>query len=74
MPSHQVHSAQSVYDLLRKSLSKLNPGKDETQGAYIDLMLIHAPWGGKEGRAKNWEALTRAKEEGWVRDIGVSNL
>lgn len=41
---------------------------------YIDLFLIHAPWGGQKGREANWAALARAQKEGWVRDIGVSNL
>jgi hypothetical protein len=41
---------------------------------YIDLFLIHAPWGGQKGREANWAALARAQQEGWVRDIGVSNL
>ena len=43
-------------------------------GEYIDLMLIHAPWGGAKGRSNNWRALADAKEKGWIRDIGVSNL
>ena len=37
-------------------------------------MLLHAPWGGEEGRKNNWEALATAQKEGWVKDIGVSNL
>ena len=41
---------------------------------YIDVMLIHQPRPGPEGRARAWEALGRAKSEGWVREIGVSNL
>ena len=50
------------------------PIEKEPVEPYVDLFLIHAPWGGPEGREANWEALTRAQEEGWVRDIGVSNL
>ena len=40
---------------------------------YIDLYLIHAPFGGKLGRLGAWKALTEAVEEGKVRSIGVSN-
>jgi len=70
MPTHKVYSADAVYKYLRSSLQKLDPG----DGGYIDLMLIHAAWGGQEGRANNWAALARAQKEGWVKDIGVSNL
>jgi len=40
---------------------------------YIDLILIHAPYGGREGRKGAWKALVEAQEEGKVRSIGVSN-
>ena len=70
MPTHKVHSADAVYKYLRSSVRKLDPGDN----GYIDLMLLHAAWGGKEGRANNWGALARAQREGWIKDIGVSNL
>lgn len=40
---------------------------------YIDLYLLHSPYGGKEGRLGAWKALVEAVEEGKVRSIGVSN-
>ena len=40
---------------------------------YIDLYLLHAPYGGKEGRLGAWRALVEAVEQGKVRSIGVSN-
>ncbi len=40
---------------------------------YIDLYLLHAPYGGKEGRLGAWQALVEKVEEGKVRSIGVSN-
>lgn len=40
---------------------------------YIDLYLLHAPYGGKEGRLGAWKALVEAVEKGKVRSIGVSN-
>lgn len=58
----------------------VRPGEDDEEGKedgkerWIDLLLVHAPFGGEEGRKNIWGALTRAKEEGWARDIGVSNL
>lgn len=40
---------------------------------YIDLYLLHAPYGGKQGRLGAWRALTEAVAAGKVRSIGVSN-
>lgn len=40
---------------------------------YIDLYLLHAPYGGKEGRLGAWKALVESVAEGKVRSIGVSN-
>lgn len=46
---------------------------DDRDEGYVDLFLIHSPNGGKESRRLMWLALERAKTEGKVRDIGVSN-
>lgn len=40
---------------------------------YIDLYLIHAPYGGREARLGAWRALVEAVNAGKVRSIGVSN-
>jgi diketogulonate reductase-like aldo/keto reductase len=40
---------------------------------YIDLYLLHAPYGGKEGRLGAWQALVEAVQDGKVKSIGVSN-
>jgi diketogulonate reductase-like aldo/keto reductase len=45
----------------------------ETGLDYIDLMLLHAPYGGSAGRKGAWKALVEAVEAGKVRSIGVSN-
>ncbi len=40
---------------------------------YIDLMLLHSPYGGSASRKGSWKALVEAVEAGKVRSIGVSN-
>lgn len=35
--------------------------------------LIHAPYGGKEGRNGAWRALVEAQQAGRIRSLGVSN-
>ncbi|KAL2831639.1 NADP-dependent oxidoreductase domain-containing protein [Aspergillus pseudoustus] len=55
-------SKQSIDDSLRKANTD-----------YFDLILIHAPYGGKEGRLGSWRALVEAQKAGKTRSIGVSN-
>jgi diketogulonate reductase-like aldo/keto reductase len=40
---------------------------------YVDLMLIHAPYGGRAARKGAWKALVEAQEEGKIRSLGISN-
>ncbi|KAL4922121.1 NADP-dependent oxidoreductase domain-containing protein [Aspergillus aurantiobrunneus] len=54
---------QSIEDSLKQA---------ETE--YFDLILIHAPFGGKEGRLGSWKALVEAQKAGKTRSIGVSNF
>lgn len=41
--------------------------------SYIDLFLIHSPYGGKEARLGSWRALVEAQQAGKIRSLGVSN-
>lgn len=41
---------------------------------YVDLYLLHSPYGKMEGRVGAWKALIEAVEEGKIRSIGVSNF
>ncbi|MFA5136719.1 MAG: aldo/keto reductase [Patescibacteria group bacterium] len=55
-------------DAYKRTLSNLK----ELKMDYVDLMLIHRP--PSSGAGENlWEGLIKAKSEGLVRDIGVSN-
>ncbi|KAG8802340.1 hypothetical protein FRC16_009863 [Serendipita sp. 398] len=40
---------------------------------YMDLFLIHDPLSGKERRLATWRALIKARDDGKIRSIGVSN-
>ncbi|CAD6883915.1 unnamed protein product [Tilletia controversa] len=41
---------------------------------YIDLMLVHAPDGGKDFRLASWATLVDFVKEGKIRYLGVSNF
>ncbi|SPO24751.1 related to 2,5-diketo-D-gluconic acid reductase [Ustilago trichophora] len=41
---------------------------------YFDLVLLHAPDGGKKFRLDSWATLTEMVEEGKIRSLGVSNF
>ncbi|PQE30455.1 Aldo keto reductase protein [Rutstroemia sp. NJR-2017a WRK4] len=55
------------------TVSQISKTLQETGLEYIDLMLIHAPYGGSEARKGAWKALVEAQEEGKIRSLGVSN-
>lgn len=56
-----------------KAKAQVETTLKETGLDYIDLMLIHAPYGGREARKGAWKALVEAQEEGKVRSLGISN-
>jgi diketogulonate reductase-like aldo/keto reductase len=57
----------------RGAVSQINETLKATGLDYIDLILIHAPYGGPTGRKGAWRALAEAQEAGKVRSLGVSN-
>lgn len=63
--------ALGTYESAKKALEESLAAASNL--GYIDLMLIHAPYGGKEGRLGAWKALVEAQNAGKVRSIGVSN-
>jgi len=53
--------------------SSIESSFTQTGLEYIDLYLIHAPYGGKDARNGSWRALVEAQQAGKIRSIGVSN-
>lgn len=47
---------------------------EDTGLDYIDLYLIHSPYGGQKAREGAWRALSEAQQQGLVNSIGVSNF
>lgn len=41
---------------------------------YIDLFLLHSPYGGKPARLESWRAVEDATGEGKIKSGGVSNF
>lgn len=67
----KLSSNSTHYETIRRSIQK----SVEISGlGYIDLFLLHSPYGGKEARLTSWRALEAAVDDGQVRMIGVSNF
>lgn len=60
----------SGYEAARKSIKE---SVRRSGLGYLDLYLLHSPYGGKERRLQSWRAVEDAIEEGEVRVGGVSN-
>ncbi|KAH8153027.1 uncharacterized protein LAJ45_02614 [Morchella importuna] len=60
------------YEETKKSLNNVITSNPELEG-YIDLYLIHAPYGGRTARLGEWKAMVEAHKEGKIRSLGVSN-
>ncbi|KAL2815210.1 NADP-dependent oxidoreductase domain-containing protein [Aspergillus cavernicola] len=67
----KIPPAATGYDAARQSIED---SLKKAQTEYFDLILIHAPFGGKEGRLGSWRALVEAQKAGKTRSIGVSNF
>lgn len=66
----KLASNSTSYDEVRRSI------KDSVKVSglgYVDLFLLHSPYGGKQARLTSWKALEDAIDDGEVRMGGVSN-
>ena len=63
-------ASNSSYDAARKSIKK---SVHESGLGYIDLFLLHSPYGGRQARLDSWRAVEDAIDDGEIRTGGVSN-
>jgi len=63
-------ASNSTYDAARRSIKQ---SVHACGLGYIDLFLLHSPYGGKKARLESWKAVEDAIEEGDVKTGGVSN-
>lgn len=63
-------ASNSSYDTARKAIKQ---SVKECGLGYIDLFLLHSPYGGKKARLESWRAVEDAIEDGEVKIGGVSN-
>lgn len=63
-------ASNGSYDAARKAIKK---SVKECGLGYIDLFLLHSPYGGKKARLDSWKAVEDAIDDGEVKIGGVSN-
>ncbi|KAK8113907.1 aldo-keto reductase family 1 member E1 [Apiospora kogelbergensis] len=66
----KLASSSTSYDAVRKSITR---SVKACGLGYIDLFLLHSPYGGPEARLTSWKAVEDAIDEGEIRSGGVSN-
>lgn len=64
-------ASNTSYDAARKSIKQ---SVKQSGLGYIDLFLLHSPYGGKTKRLECWKAVEDAIEDGEVKTGGVSNF
>ena len=64
-------ASNTSYEAARKSIKQ---SVNQSGLGYIDLFLLHSPYGGKVKRLECWRAVEDAIEEGEIKTGGVSNF
>lgn len=64
-------ASNTSYDAARKAIKQ---SVKQSGLGYIDLFLLHSPYGGKMKRLECWKAVEDAIEDGEVKTGGVSNF
>ncbi|PYI07311.1 aldo-keto reductase [Aspergillus sclerotiicarbonarius CBS 121057] len=79
LPRDQIFYTSKVpithmsYEKAKEAIEESLLAAEKGMLGYIDLMLLHAPYGGRDGRLGAWRALVEAQNAGKIRSIGVSN-
>ncbi|KAF2117540.1 NADP-dependent oxidoreductase domain-containing protein [Lophiotrema nucula] len=63
-------ASNSAYNSARKAITT---SVKECGLGYIDLFLLHSPYGGKKARLDSWRAVEDAIDDGEIKIGGVSN-
>lgn len=64
-------ASNASYDVARKAITK---SVHASGLEYIDLFLLHSPYGGKARRLECWKAVEDAIDDGEIKSGGVSNF
>lgn len=64
-------SSNGSYDAARRSIQH---SVQRSGLGYIDLFLLHSPYGGKSARLESWRAVEDAINDGEVKTGGISNF
>ena len=64
-------ATNTSYEAARKSIKQ---SVKQSGLGYIDLFLLHSPYGGKTKRSESWRAVEDAIQDGEVKTGGVSNF
>ena len=64
-------ASNTSYDAARQSIKQ---SVKQSGLGYIDLFLLHSPYGGKSKRLECWKAVEDAIDDGEVKTGGVSNF
>lgn len=64
-------ATNTSYEAARKSIKQ---SVKQSGLGYIDLFLLHSPYGGKTKRLQCWKAIEDAIDDGEIKTGGVSNF
>lgn len=64
-------ASNGTYEQARRSIKR---SVQECGLGYVDLFLLHSPYGGKKARLESWRAVEDAVADGEVVTAGVSNF
>ncbi|KIJ69861.1 hypothetical protein HYDPIDRAFT_23024 [Hydnomerulius pinastri MD-312] len=76
IPREEIFITSKIYHPdfgYENTLRSVNESVTKLGFGYYDLYLIHSPHGGQDTRLETYRALLKAKSDGLIRSVGVSN-